>query len=180
MQFTKIQKSTLDFYNWDFTFFPSTFVLVRFAKFNSLQRLYINPFTLKADNTNDAGFSMATEIIDMRGLVGEVGWKLGTSTVAYGKVSLNQAKVEVKINDAVDGISGTLTEDFSGFGFGAGFRQSLASNMYLFGEWHHIIGSEVTVNMGLFEPGQTHKIKPKLTTGLVGAGSRRARSIRAS
>ena len=132
--------------------------------------LYINPFTLKADNTNDAGFSMATEIIDMRGLVGEVGWKLGTSTVAYGKVSLNQAKVEVKINDAVDGISGTLTEDFSGFGFGAGFRQSLASNMYLFGEWHHIIGSEVTVNMGLFEPGQTHKIKPKLTTGLVGAG----------
>ncbi|MEQ1838645.1 MAG: outer membrane beta-barrel protein [Candidatus Nitrotoga sp.] len=133
--------------------------------------LYMNPFTLKADDiNNNAGFSMATEIVDMRGLVGEVGWKLGASTVAYGKVSLNQARVEVKVNDTVDGISGTLTQDFSGVGFGAGFRQSLASNMYLFGEWHHIVGSEVNINMGLIEPGATHKIKPKLTTGLVGAG----------
>ncbi|MEQ1813083.1 MAG: outer membrane beta-barrel protein [Candidatus Nitrotoga sp.] len=133
--------------------------------------LYINPFTLKADDiNNNAGFSMATEIVDMRGLVGEVGWKLGASTVAYGKLSLNQAKVEVKINDVVDGISGTLTQDFSGVGFGAGVRQALANNMYLFTEWHHIMGSTVTVNMGLIEPGATHKIKPKLTTGLIGAG----------
>lgn len=129
--------------------------------------LYINPFTLKADNTNDgAGFRVTTEIVDIRGLVGEVGWKLGASTVAYGKLSLNQARVEATVTDPATG-SSTLTQDFSGVGFGAGLRQSLASNMYLFTEWHHIVGSEVSIN--IIDVG-THKIKPKLTTGQVGAG----------
>ncbi len=134
--------------------------------------LYINPFTLKAeDNNNNAGFSMVTEIVDMRGLVGEVGWKLGSSTVAYGKVSLNQAKMEVKVTDAP--LSPViLIKSFSGVGFGAGFRQSLASNMYLFGEWHHIMGSQASIDISGItgNVGETHKIKPKLTTGLVGAG----------
>lgn len=130
--------------------------------------LYMNPFTLKAEDNNDgAGGSLTTEIVDMRGLVGEIGWKLGSSTVAYGKVSLNQARVEVTVTDPVDGVTGPLTKDFSGVGLGAGFRQSLASNMYLFAEWHHIVGSEVSIN--IIDVG-IHKIKPKLTTGLVGAG----------
>lgn len=134
--------------------------------------LYMNPFTLKADDTLHGFESIVTEIVDMRGLVGEIGWKLGASTVAYGKLSLNQARVEVKVNiaDPAEPISATLTQDFSGVGFGAGFRQSLASNMYLFTEWHHIVGSTVNINMGLLEPGATRTIKPKLTTGLVGAG----------
>jgi hypothetical protein len=128
--------------------------------------LYLNPFTLKAHDENDnAGESATIEIVDMRGLVGEIGWKLGASTVAYGKVSLNQGRMEGTFR-APDGVIGPLTKSFSGVGFGAGFRQSLAGNMYLFTEWHHIMGSEVSLSV----IDEIHKIKPTLTTGLIGAG----------
>lgn len=130
--------------------------------------LYINPFTLKAHEDNDNIVPVTSNTIDikeMRGLVGEIGWKLGASTVAYGKVSLNQGRIEGTFTDA-GAVTGPITKDFSGVGFGAGLRQSLASNMYLFTEWHHIMGSEVTFTV----EGVDNKIKPKLTTGLVGAG----------
>lgn len=127
--------------------------------------LYINPFTMKADDQNDnAGFTSTTEIVDMKGLVGEVGWKLGASTVAYGKISLNQGRVELTIADNAPAL--TLTQDFSGVGLGAGIRQSLSNNMYMFADWHHIMGSEETFAI----EGAAIKIKPKLTTGVVGAG----------
>ena len=131
--------------------------------------LYLNPFALKADDVNNnLGGTKTSEIVDMRGLVGEVGWKLGTSTVAYGKLSLNQARVETTVADIPDGLLPvTVTKSFSGVGFGAGLRQSLSSNMYLFAEWHHIVGSNVSINI---PDAGIHKIKPKLTTGLVGAG----------
>lgn len=128
--------------------------------------LYINPFTMKADDVNNAGFTSSAEIVDMRGLVGEIGWKLGASTVAYGKLSLNQGRVELLIADNAPAV--TLTQDFSGVGLGAGIRQSLENNMYLFADWHHIVGSKVTFNTG--EIDGIHKITPKLTTGMVGAG----------
>ncbi len=128
--------------------------------------LYINPFTLKADDENDnLGEGLTIDIKDMRGLVGEVGWKLGASTVAYGKVSLNQGRMEGTFR-APGAITGPITQSFSGIGFGAGLRQSLASNMYVFTEWHHIVGSKVSFAL----EGGYHNIKPKLTTGLVGAG----------
>lgn len=130
--------------------------------------LYINPFTLKAHEDNDNTVPVSSTTIDikeMRGLVGEVGWKLGASTVAYGKVSLNQGRMEGTFTDA-GAVTGPISKSFSGVGLGAGFRQSLAGNMYLFTEWHHIMGSEVSMAV----EGVTHKIKPKLTTGLVGAG----------
>lgn len=128
--------------------------------------LYINPFTLKADDENDnLGEGLTIDIVDMKGLVGEVGWKLGASTVAYGKVSLNQGRVEGTFR-APDAIIGPITQNFSGVGFGAGIRQSLESNMYLFADWHHIVGSKVSFAL----EGGYHNITPKLTTGLVGAG----------
>ena len=129
--------------------------------------LYINPFTPSAheDAGHVPGGSTTIDIVDMRGVVGEIGWKLSTATVAYGKLSLNRARMESTFAAPAETI-GPITKDFSGVGIGAGFRQSLAGNMYFFSEWHHIMGGEVSM---LIE-GTTLKIKPKLTTGLVGAG----------
>ena len=129
--------------------------------------LYINPLSLDADSINNIpdAFSMTTKIKDLKGFVGEIGWKLGPSTVAYGKLTLNQARSESAAT--LNAVPSNLTANFSGVGFGAGFRQTLADNMYLFGEWHHIDGSEVSIT--IFDHG-TYRIKPQLTTGLVGAG----------
>jgi len=133
--------------------------------------LYVNPLTLKADDVDDgAGFSIKTEIKNLMGLVGELGWKLESATVAYGKLSFNQAKVEAKVTDPP--LSGTISKTFTGFGVGAGVRHALANNMYLFVDWHHIMGSEASVNISGItgNAGETRKIKPTLTTGLVGMG----------
>ncbi len=131
--------------------------------------LYINPLKLKADDFNDgAGFTQKTEIKNLMGLFGELGWKLGSATVAYGRLSINQAKAE--ITAAAGAVSASASKNFTGIGLGAGVRQALAGNSYLFADWHHIIGSEVKLtDPTLFGP-DTIKLKPTITTGLVGMG----------
>ena len=62
--------------------------------------LYINPTTLKADEESRGAFSAKTEVKNLMGLVGEVGWKMGAGTVFYGKLSYDRAKVEVKATSA--------------------------------------------------------------------------------
>jgi len=136
--------------------------------------LYINPLKLKADEQDDgAGFTSKTEVKDLKGLVGELGWKLGSATVAYGRLSFNQANVEVNLSDPTNTpTSLSVSKTFTGFGIGAGVRHALANNMYLFADWHHIMGSEESVDISAFtgNAGETRKIKPMLTTGLVGIG----------
>jgi len=127
--------------------------------------LYINPTTLKADEQGVGAFSAKTEVKNLMGLVGEVGWKMGAGAVVYGKLSYDRAKAEVKATSA------SLSKNFTGMGLGGGARHTFAGNMYLFVDWHHIVGREVSLqDAALYGAGNSLKVKPTLTTGLVGLG----------
>jgi len=132
--------------------------------------LYISPLALKADEQDDgAGTTTKTEVKNLMGLFGELGWKLGSATVAYGRLSFNQAKVESKLVQP-GGPNGTVSKSFTGIGLGAGVRHALAGNRYLFADWHHIMGSEVKVTDATLMGTDTIKITPTITTGLIGMG----------
>lgn len=134
--------------------------------------LYLNPLTLKADEVSDPPFSQKTEVKNLKGLFGEVGFKLASATVAYGRLSFSQATVEAKLTDPTNVPSSlSVSKTFTGVGVGAGIRHALANKMYLFADWHHTMGSEVSLDTSAITgAGDTLKIKPTLTTGLVGAG----------
>jgi len=120
--------------------------------------LYINPLTLNAGKFDSGGgVTLETEYKNLIGVFGELGWKLGSATVAYGRLSFNQAKAELSA------FGESISKNFTGIGLGAGIRQTLADNSYLFVDWHHIMGSDTTVDLGV-------RIKPSITTGLVGVG----------
>lgn len=133
--------------------------------------LYVHPLAYKADEQNDgAGFTLKTEVKNLIGIFGELGFKLAQATVAYGRLSFNQAKVEAKL-DQPGGPNGTLSETFTGVGLGAGVRHTLSGSMYLFVDWHHIIGSEAKItDSAILGPNNSVKITPSITTGLIGLG----------
>jgi len=133
--------------------------------------LYVDPLTLKADEQGGgAGFTSKTEIKHLMGLFGEVGLRLAAATVAYGRLSYNQGKAEFKFDFPPR--SGSASKNFTGMGLGVGVQHALVSNMYLFVDWHHVMGREVSMDApsSIFAPGTTIKVKPTLTTGLVGVG----------
>jgi opacity protein-like surface antigen len=128
--------------------------------------LYINPTTLKADEQSQGAVSVKTEVKNLMGLVGELGRKMGAGTVVYGKLSYNRAKAEVKATTGAG-----ASKNFTGFGLGGGARQTFAGNMYLFVDWHYIAGREASLqDAALYGAGNSQKVKPTLTTGLVGLG----------
>lgn len=133
--------------------------------------LYVHPLAYKAnDESNGAGFTLETEVKNVIGVFGEIGFKLAQATVAYGRLSFNQAKVEAELNQP-GGPNGTLSETFTGVGVGVGVRHTLSGSMYLFVDWHHIIGSEATItDNAILGPNNSFKITPSITTGLIGLG----------
>lgn len=92
------------------------------------------------------------------------GYMVNDSTLLYTKLSYNRAKFSAKFTEGTD--SGSLNDNFGGFGFGVGARMFVANNVYLNAEWQKIVyGSEKFVDSD-----GTTKFKPESTVGTIGIG----------
>ena len=132
--------------------------------------LYVQPLTYKADETTGGGVNLQTNVKNLYGLFGEVGWKAAPATVLYGRLSYNQATVDAELFGPGPGQKTTKSENFNGIGFGAGIRHNLSNSMYVFVDWHHVMGNEAEIKDTALLGNTTLKIKPSITTGLIGAG----------
>lgn len=92
------------------------------------------------------------------------GYMINDDALLYAKLSYNRAKFSATFTEGSE--SGSLSDNFDGFGFGVGARVFVAKNIYLNAEWQKITyGSEkFTDNEGAV------KFKPESTVGTVGIG----------
>jgi len=92
------------------------------------------------------------------------GYMINEDTLLYTKLSYNRAKLSAKFTEGND--SGSLSDNFDGFGFGVGARVFVAKNIYLNAEWQKITyGSEK-----FSDSDGTTKFKPESTVGTIGIG----------
>jgi hypothetical protein len=130
--------------------------------------LFYHPLTYKADEVIFDSGKITTKVKDLAGLFGEIGWKASPQTVLYGRLSYDQGRMEFKVDQ---GVSGADSGTFNGIGYGAGMRHSINSNVYLFVDWHHMDGSQISLSVPSgFGPDSNFKMKPSITTGLIGGG----------
>jgi hypothetical protein len=90
-------------------------------------------------------------------LYAEAGYVIDAQAMVYAKLSTNQLTANV----SGPGAEGTLTAH--GYGYGAGYRLSLAHGTFLQGELMQVVYSDVISNSGLV-------FKPTNTTAMVGVG----------
>jgi opacity protein-like surface antigen len=113
---------------------------------------------------SDPAFSASGKIEQKNhwGLGGEIGWNPVPSTLIYGRLAWHMAKF-----NAVSAGAPTIGSTHNGFGYGLGARYLLNPNLYLFVEWQQVEFGSKTTAIG---PGETLKLTPSNTIGLIGAG----------
>lgn len=87
----------------------------------------------------------------------EPGFAISSSTMAYAKLGYQGVKGEINLSTGQ-----TLSDDYSGVGYGAGIRSMLNRNMYLQAEFVQIYFDEKTQG-GI-------RSKPSATVGTLGVG----------
>lgn len=121
--------------------------------------LTYGPGDIKAGSATTGGVGYELKAKDLYSLYVEPGFLVANSTLAYGKVSYQGMKGETRLSTGA-----TLSDNFTGTGYGAGIRTMLGSNLYLQAELEQIGYSERS-NSGLTS-------KPTATMGSVGLGYR--------
>jgi opacity protein-like surface antigen len=99
------------------------------------------------------------------------GYRVTPKTLVYGKIAYHGMKGEESWSDS-DGNSGTyFSEDFSGWGFGAGVSTMLTNNFFLYVEAQHVMYDEETIySNGDPVYTYTESVEPSSTIGSIGIG----------
>ena len=121
--------------------------------------LTYGPGDFKAGAVTTGGVGYELKAKDLYSLYFEPGFLVANSTLAYGKVSYQGMKWETKLSTGV-----TLSDNFTGTGYGAGIRTMLSPHLYLQAEFEQV-GYTERSNSGLTS-------KPTATVGSVGLGYR--------
>lgn len=102
------------------------------------------------------------------------GYLVTPKTMVYAKLAYHRMKVEGAINQSWEGgVSGSDTQSFKGFGFGAGIQTMLTSNVFAYAEVQRVQYGSETIYADSGEGwSESESAKPRSTIGAIGVGYR--------
>lgn len=98
------------------------------------------------------------------------GYRVTPKTLVYGKIAYHDMKLKGTASDSY-GYSESTSDNFSGWGFGAGVSTMLTNNIFVYAEAQHVMYDEETVFSETDIYGTwTEKLEPSSTIGSIGIG----------